>query len=213
MSKTLIGLVFGRLTVSSQAESKNKRKHWLCRCSCGGQKTVSTNGLKTGAVKSCGCLAIEHSALLNKKHGLHKTPEYKVWQGIKRRCYFKSSRNFKYYGGRGITMCSEWVKSFESFLKDVGHRPSKQHSIDRIDVNGNYEPSNCRWSLVSTQRHNTRPRKNKHAPGVVFRNNEYVARIQINNKRINLGSFKEKKEAAEAYCKAKKQIIISDYRD
>jgi hypothetical protein len=93
---------------------------------------------------------------INQTHGLSTIPEYWVYAGMKRRCYNKNEKAYSNYGGRGIKVCDKWLKSFESFLKDMGKRPSPKHSIERRDVNGNYEPSNCYWATDLQQANNTR---------------------------------------------------------
>lgn len=92
------------------------------------------------------------------KHGMYRTPEYQAWISIKARCYNPNSRNYKNYGGRGISMCSEWDADFMAFYEHIGPRPSDRHSIDRIDVNGHYEPGNVRWTTWDVQAVNKRPR-------------------------------------------------------
>lgn len=89
-------------------------------------------------------------------HGMHGTPEYNAWLSMRKRCYKKYQGNYKNYGGRGITVCKRWLNSFENFFKDLGRRPSKAHSLDRINNEGNYTPKNCRWADSETQGLNTR---------------------------------------------------------
>jgi hypothetical protein len=142
------------------------------------------------------------------KHGFakrnKKTPEYICYEKIKSRCYSKTAKDYKHYGGRGIKVCDRWLNSFESFLDDMGNRPSSKHSIDRIDVNGNYELSNCRWATQDVQMQNT-SRKHKHGYRGVYKKmlkgvwNGYYE-VVISTKY--LGFTRNIKEAAEIYDKA-----------
>ena len=145
------GEKYGRLTLLSSFVEK-QRRYWLCRCACGKEKAVLQQALKNGNTKSCGCLQKESRFV----HGGYYLPEYQVWCGMKRRCYRLKAGDYKDYGGRGIRVCERWRNSFPNFLEDMGSRPSANYSLDRIDVNGNYEPSNCRWASASEQNNNKR---------------------------------------------------------
>jgi hypothetical protein len=96
-----------------------------------------------------------------KTHGMHNTPEYRTWTGMKERCYNPSADSYKNYGGRGITVCDRWRDDFPAFYADMGPRPSENHSLDRRDTDGNYEPENCRWATRSEQQKNKRPMQRK----------------------------------------------------
>jgi hypothetical protein len=151
----LTGQVFGRLTALSHVEQPGQAK-WLCRCECGTIREVFANKLKRKHTQSCGCLHKEMVGAMFATHRMSNSAEYRIWAGIKRRCYAPTCSHYECYGGRGITVCDRWLNSFESFYKDMGPRPSVHHSIDRIDVNGHYEPKNCRWATIKQQRRNTR---------------------------------------------------------
>lgn len=154
----LTGRRFGRLVAldSTSVQKTNRRRvFWRCKCDCDNFVTTSAVALTTGETKSCGCLKAEgprpkHGAAL--KSG--KTPEYRVWMSMKKRCLNENDKTFPLYGGRGITVCAQWMHSFEQFLTDMGPRPSLGHSIDRIDNAGNYEPNNCRWGTHHQQAQN-----------------------------------------------------------
>lgn len=153
----LIGQVFGRLTVLSKAESKNGRTHWVCICSCGNTVTVNGHYLQNGTKKSCGCLQAETRSKNRTTHHASKTRLYNIYRGMKGRCLNKRNDKFRHYGGRGISVAPEWLQDYESFRDWAlanGYRDDL--TLDRIDVNGNYEPSNCRWVTMREQTRNTR---------------------------------------------------------
>jgi hypothetical protein len=158
--KDLTGQRFGTLTVIYRTDNAaDGHTRWYCKCDCGNFKVAQSNNLKAGNVRSCGCLAQEKAAVLNLTHGLTKTKEFKAWDSMKQRCLNPKNPSYIHYGGRGITICDRWLLSFESFYVDMGLSPSINHSVDRIDVNGNYEPGNCKWSTAREQRLNQRPRQ------------------------------------------------------
>lgn len=164
--KDITGQKFGRLTVIERLENdKWKQARWKCLCECGNYTICITRDLKKGAVKSCGCLHKEIVKKVNTKHGLKKTRLYRLWNTIKRRCYNKNSEKYKNYGGREITMCDEWKNDFKVFHDWAyangydENAPKGSCTIDRINVNGNYEPSNCRWTTNKEQQRN---RSNNH---------------------------------------------------
>lgn len=154
----LIGRKFNRLLVVSSSSERNPQGLvlWNCLCDCGTEKLVSGSALKRGRIKSCGCAqldAIKQTCKTNRTHCKSNTPEYMVWRSMKKRCILQSHYSYKLYGGRGISICSRWLV-FENFLSDMGDRPSKDHSLERVDVNGNYEPSNCVWATAKEQANN-----------------------------------------------------------
>ena len=138
--------ILGRLT--------NKYCRCICACECGVVKEVCAHSLFTGVSKSCGCYDREVLTKRNTSHGMNRTPVYKAWQHMKERCYDLKNSEYHRYGGRGIMVCSRWQDSFENFFEDMGDKPSKEHSLDRINVNGNYEPENCRWATIEQQANN-----------------------------------------------------------
>lgn len=151
--KEMIGKTFGRLFVLSVAGYTGTRKRltYNCICSCGKEKVVRAECLRNGMTKSCGCLKIETIGNLNKSHSMTNTPEYKSWAHAKSRTTNPSNKKFEHYGARGIKMCDEWLHSFEAFFKDMGKKPSKNHSLGRIDVEKGYSKENCRWETSFQQ--------------------------------------------------------------
>lgn len=127
----------------------------LYKCYCGNEFEARPYKIETGHTNSCGCYGKEQTSKARKTHGMSTINEYKIWKGIKYRCYSETCPGYKYYGGRGITMCDRWKNSFEAFYADMGPRP-KGLSIDRTNNDGDYEPSNCTWATRSQQVRNRR---------------------------------------------------------
>jgi len=153
----LTGKCFGRLTAISLTR-KAGRPAWLCVCECGNIKEVLTNSLRRGFTKSCGCYQSECVSKRMKLKGfknnppVSRSPEYKCWAGMIRRCYYEIDPSFKKYGAKGISVCDRWRYSFPNFLTDMGPKPTLKHSIDRYpDSKGDYEPGNCRWATNEEQ--------------------------------------------------------------
>ena len=151
-SKDLSGQKFGRLTALYKLNNYHKRAtYWLCVCDCGNLREVQGGTLINGRSRSCGCLVKD----TNSTHGKTNTRLYHTWNNIKARCYNHKNKRYENYGARGIVMCDEWKKDFQVFYDwatNSGYKDNLQ--IDRIDVNGNYEPNNCRWVDVKTQQRN-----------------------------------------------------------
>jgi hypothetical protein len=150
-NKVLPGKRYDRLVVLELLPDRKAR----CLCDCGNETIVFRNNLRPSNTGSCGCLHYERFAMGHTKHQMVGTREYRTWTMMKNRCLNPQTPIYKYYGGRGITICQRWQDSFEAFYADMGSRPPAM-SLDRIDNNGNYEPGNCRWSNQSTQMSNTR---------------------------------------------------------
>lgn len=160
--RDLTGERFGRLTVESIGAKKGNEYTWICRCDCGSTKAVKGSKLKSGRTRSCGCLHNEVMAKIGKsqkKHGMTGSPEYRAWSLMKSRCLNPNNPRYAEWGGRGITVCKEWINSFEAFYAAVGPRPAgekRRWSLGRINNFGNYEPGNVEWQDPKTQARNRR---------------------------------------------------------
>lgn len=157
----LAGQRFGRLLViKCVGRNKSGSSIWECKCDCGNVRHVWGVSMKRGNSKSCGCLQRDYAKTCATRflttHGMTKSTECKIWNSMKQRCSNVKNSKFVDYGGRGIKVCQRWLNSFENFYSDMGPRPSKGHSIGRMDNDGNYEPSNCKWETVEEQVSNKR---------------------------------------------------------
>lgn len=170
---------FGKLTVLYRLHNDHHKRevYWLCVCECGNLKEVQGANLKSGHTKSCGCLVY--------KHDKSNTRLYHCWQGMKDRCYSKNNISYKDYGGRGIEVCEEWKDDFEAFYNWAINNDYKEDlTIDRIDVNGNYTPDNCRWATRKEQQRNRRNTKYITYDGETRTLKEWCEILNLNYKRV-----------------------------
>jgi len=163
--ESLVGAVFGRLTITSVDGKHGKNYRVNCRCACGKIKSIRLDHIRAGKTTSCGCYWQERRIAANTTHGMTGSRIYRIWRDMINRCHYEKYPERHLYGGRGIVVCDRWRESFQSFMDDMGV-PDDNLSIDRIDVNGNYEPGNCRWATAKEQAANTRARSSE--LGVTF---------------------------------------------
>lgn len=184
---------------------KNGRRYCTCLCSCGNEKVIREDSISSGKSKSCGCLNKE----INTKHGGSYSRTYYTYYSMKNRCLNPQHENYHYYGGRGVTICDRWLKSFENFLEDMGERP-EGCSLDRINNSGNYELENCRWATNQEQAINKGLSKNNKTgvKGVRYRqnNHSYVATWHEE------GKSKTKSFSINKYGKSEAFVLACNYR-
>jgi len=190
--KDLTNKKFGRLTaINLHLRDEKSNSYWLCKCNCGKETIVLIGSLTSGNTKSCGCYREEQSnkALIERSttHGETKTRLHNIWHGMKQRCGYKKSINYKWYGAKGISVCDEWGKSYITFRDwAISNGYEGNLSIDRIDFNKNYEASNCRWVTPKEQANNRSNNKNITHNGVTKNLNEWAEHLNIKESTISM---------------------------
>lgn len=197
----IVGNKYNMLTVVSYTGRKRGTHREIeCVCDCGTHVVTINTCVVQGHRKSCGCARI--------KHGASYSAEYSSWKGMKSRCYNEKNIRYRHYGGRGIFVCDRWKSSFENFLEDMGPKPSAVHSIERIDVDGNYEPKNCEWATPQKQSRNKRKERSKTGErGISLMPNgkDFKAGITVNDRRVHIGVYRSLEEAKKARSDAERK--------
>jgi len=215
--RDLTGQRFDRLEVIKPDGFIGKNAASLCKCNCGNLKRILNMNLKSGNVRSCGCLQRESASTRVKKnpprlkHGLRRTGTYSCWIGMVGRCNNPADGNYPRYGAKGIIVCQRWSdpdKGLLNFVEDMGHRPTPGHSIDRIDSTKGYEPNNCRWATRFQQNQNVGLKSSNTSgyKGISPYKDGWKAEIRNDGKRHHLGCFATKDEAALAYNIASEKL-------
>lgn len=194
-AEKFIGWRCWRLECIGVAEKRGRRDYLLLRCDCGNIKEISKQSFNTMNVQSCGCAQLDHINSYNASdiergtHNMSKSKEYVAWKNMKARCDDINQQAYKNYGGRGITYCDEW-SSFENFYKEMGECPQGM-TLERLEVNGNYSRSNCKWASNKEQSVNRRKVTNSSSPykGVVYSKSEskFKASARKDDKYLHLG--------------------------
>jgi hypothetical protein len=193
-----VGERFGRLVVVEGGFKKWRKAAYRCRCDCGAESILAVSNLVSGNTRSCGCLSRDRKVERGRasaKHRMIKTPTYYSWSGMVQRCTNPKSKQWPDYGGRGITVCDRWL-TFANFLADMGERP-RGLSIDRINVNGSYEPGNCRWATAAEQAQNQRRTKLRREDVIAIRRGNRATAAAIAAARGIRPSYAYKLQRAE----------------
>ena len=221
-TKDISGQRFGRLTAveihhikkyTYPSGIKSNIEYWLCKCDCGNNCVVNKGKLMRLHTKSCGCLRKEilSQGTQSTTHGLSKTRIYETWHHMKQRCYYEKSKRYSSYGGRGITICDEWKSDFKAFYDwAMANGYTDELTIDRIDVNGNYEPSNCRWITMKEQQRNTRANHHLTYKGETYCIAEWAERYNLKYETLKSRLYIRKwsvEKALETPVKQRKTML------
>lgn len=214
--KDITGNRYGRLLAKEiQGKSGNGDYNWLCLCDCGKLTTTTIGRLNSGHTKSCGCLLIDMASEISSTHKKSRSTEYKSWLKMRERCHNIKCKDFKDYGALGIFVQDSWRKSFEDFYLYVGDKPTKYHTIDRIDPLSGYEEGNVRWSTPSQQSRNSRGCRgcSSKYKGVCYEKSSglWSVSIAVNNVKRKVGRYLSEDVAGHIYNKAFILIFGEDY--
>lgn len=217
----LSGHKYNRLeVVGYRGKDRHGNAKWLCKCECGTERVVLGMSLRSGNTKSCGCFQRDASVAYNTIHKASKHPYYRTWRGIIDRCTNPNSRDYGAYGGRGIGVCDRWKNDFYKFVSDMGEKPTKSHSIDRVNNNEGYSPENCRWATKSTQSKNRGLHSNNKSgiKGVclVNKGRSWLGTFQISKKKSVRKQFSITKHGYEnalsMACKFRAEGVKKHYK-
>lgn len=206
----MTGIRFGHLVVVAPAESRGRQTRWVCQCDCGSVITTPTRMFRFSGKTSCGCDTFSKRSDKMKTHGLTKSRTYKSWMMMKSRCANSNYSHYKYYGGRGIKVCQEWVDSFETFMADMGVRPDGG-TLDRIDSDGDYTKENCRWATREQQVDNRRNAVYATLGAVTLKLKEWAALLRVRRSQIYLAMY-HGETLAEFVKKRKLEARVIEYQ-